>query len=162
MTLSRQLAGGGAKLFRLDAELGAKLPTAEEQERLGTGEWDYRLGVAGQYRFWSMTAFGGLGWNSLGDPEWIELADVFDVYLGLESEPIAERVVVSGWLEGNEEVVAGTGSGSALGLGIRGTGKTAWRVQVSAGLSGSAEEFSILVGTSFGVSAPTIGSRRVG
>ena len=162
LTLSRRLIGGGAKLFRLDAEVGAKLPTADDEKRLGTGELDGRLGLAAQRRFWSLTAFSGLGWNSLGDPEWIELQDVLDVYLGLESEPLAAGVVISGWLEANEEVVAGTGSRSALGLGIRSTGKIGWRAQLSAGLSDSAEDFSLLVGASFGVSNPAIGSRKVG
>lgn len=162
LTLSRRLVGGGAKLFRLDAEIGAKLPTADEQDRLGTGEWDYRLGAASQYRFWSVTAFGGLGWNSLGDPDWAELQDVLDVYAGLESQPLAEKIIVSGWLEANEEVVAGTGSRSALGLAVRSTGKIRWRAQVSAGLGGSAEDFSAQLGVSFGVSTPTIGSRKVG
>lgn len=162
LTLSRRLAGGGLELFRLDAELGAKLPTADEEKRLGTGELDTRLGITAQRRFWSLTAFGGLGWNSLGDPEWVELNDVVDVFVGIESEPLAQKVIVSGWLEANEEVVAGRGSRSALGLGIRSTGKTGWRAQLSAGLSGSAEDFSVLIGTSFGVSTPAIGSRKVG
>ncbi len=162
LTLSQRLLGDGASLFRLDAEIGAKLPTADEQDGLGTGEWDYRLGAAAQYRFWSVTAFGGLGWNALGDPDWVELRDVLDVYAGVESQPLAERIIVSGWLEGNEEVVAGTGSRSALGLGIRSTGKVRWRAQFSAGLGGSAEDFSALLGVSFGVSTPTIGSRKVG
>lgn len=162
LTASRRLVGGGAKLFRLDAEIGAKVPTADETDRLGTGEWDYRLGVAAQYRFWSATAFAGLGWNALGDPEWVELEDVLDVYAGLESEPIAEKVIVSGWLEANEEVIAGTGTRSALGFGVRSTGKLRWRVQLSAGLGGSAEDFSASFGVSFGVSTPDIGSRRVG
>ena len=162
MTLSRRLVGGGAKLFRLDAEIGAKIPTADETDRLGTGEWDYRLGVAAQYRFWSVTAFGGLGWNALGDPEWVELEDALDLYAGLESEPLAERVIVSGWLEANEEVALGTGSRSALGFGVRSTGKIRWRAQLTTGLGGSAEDFSALIGVSFGLSTPDIGSRRVG
>lgn len=162
LTLSRQMVGGDAGLFRLDVEAGAKLPTADEQDRLGTGEWDYRLGVAAEYRFWSVTGFGGLGWNSLGDPAWVELNDVLDAYVGLESQPLAEKVIISGWLESNGEVVSGTGSRSALGIGIRGTGKLRWQAQISAGLGGSAEDLAALLGVSVGVSTPTIGSRKAG
>ncbi len=98
----------------------------------------------------------------MGDPEWVELNDVLDIYVGLESEPIADRIVISGWLETSEVVVAGYGARSALGLGIRGTGKTGWRAQLGVGLSGAAEDVSLLVGASFGVSTPAIGSRKMG
>jgi len=162
LSLSRLLVGGGARLFRVDAEVGTKIPTADEAEFLGTGEVDYRFGLAAQYRFWAMTGFGGAGWNALGDPAWAELEDVADAYLGLESNPLAGKIIVSGWLEGNEEVVAGTGTRSALGLGVRSTGKIRWRAQLSAGLGGSAEEFSAQFGVSFGVATAAIGSRKVG
>ncbi|NIP94556.1 MAG: hypothetical protein GWO24_14365, partial [Akkermansiaceae bacterium] len=36
-----RLAGGGARVYSVDAGLEIKVPTAEEGE-LGTGEWDYR------------------------------------------------------------------------------------------------------------------------
>jgi len=162
LTVSQRFLGGGAKVYRLDGEFGVKAPTADEQDFLGTGEWDYRVGVAGEYRSWSLTTFGGLGWNSLGDPEWVELSDSLDAFVGVESQPLRERFIVSGWLEGNEEIVPGTGSRTALGVGFVGTGKLRWRAQLLTGLGGSAEDFSATFGVSFGVSSPTIGTRRVG
>src|SRR5262245_25228730 len=54
-----ELAGGGARLFRLAAELDAKAPTADADRRLGTGRWDARIGLLGERRFWSATLFGG-------------------------------------------------------------------------------------------------------
>jgi hypothetical protein len=161
LTLSHMILGGGAKIYRLDADLRLKAPVADEQEYLGTGEWDYRLGMSGQYRFWSMTGFGGIGWNMLGDPSWVELEDVLDIYAGVESEPLAEKVIVSGWLEGNEEVVAGTGNRTALGVGVRTTGKVRYQGQLTAGLGGSAEDFSVLFGVNFGVDRPRIGRRSI-
>ena len=162
LSLSRLLVGGGAKLFRLDGEVGAKVPTAAEDDFLGTGELDYRFGLAAQYRFWTMTGFCGAGWNALGDPAWADLEDVLDAYVGLESQPLAGRIIVSGWLEGNEEVTLGSGARSALGLGIRSTQNVRWQAQIRAGLGGSAEDLSALVGVSIGLSTPTIGSRKAG
>jgi hypothetical protein len=162
LTFSRRFLGGGAKVYRLDGEVGVKAPTADEQDFLGTGEWDYRVGVAGEYRSWSLTTFGGLGWNSLGDPEWVELSNALDAFVGVESQPLGDRVILSGWLEGNEEVVPGTGSRTALGIGLVGSRKLRWRAQLIAGLGGSAEDFSATFGVSFGVSSPTVGSRRMG
>lgn len=161
LNVSREILGGGAKRFRLDTEVGVKVPTGESDKNLGTGEVDYRLGLAGNYRFWSMTSFAGLGWNALGDPDWTELANVFDAYWGAETEPLRDRVVLSGWLEGNQEVVAGNGSRLALGIGARSTGKLRWRTQLTVGLSGSAETFSTRVGFSFGNPTAAIGSDRM-
>lgn len=161
LTVSRRILGGGAKIFQLATEFGVKLPTGDEDKNLGTGEMDLRVALAGNYRFWSLTGFAGVGWNSLGDPDWIELADAVDAYIGLESEPLRDKVIVSSWFEGNQEIVAGSGTRSALGVGVRTTGKRRFRAQVTAGLGGSAEDFSILAGFSYGVSTPTIGSPRI-
>ena len=56
---SGRIFGGGAKVFRLDGGIEAKIPTADADEGLGTGEWDARLGVTSEYRFWSATGFAG-------------------------------------------------------------------------------------------------------
>lgn len=150
LALSRRLVGGGAKVFRLDLVGQVKAPTADAEKGLGTGEWDGYVGIGGEYRFWSVTGFGGLGWNYLGDPAWVELNDVVDGYLGLESEPLAGRVMISGWVEGNPEVVEGMGPRGALGLGVRGIGKLGWRVLATAGLTDAAQDFSLVLGMSFG------------
>ena len=148
---SLRLAGGGVKLHRLDGGVEVKLPTADEEESLGTGETDLRIGVAGSYRFWSTTAFGGVGWNRLGDPAWVQLYDVVDLYLGLEGEIAGGKLVLSGWLEGNPEVVDGDGFRSAAGLELRSRGRTRFRGLLRTGLTGAAEDFTLAVGISFGV-----------
>jgi hypothetical protein len=153
LALSRRIFGGGARVFRSDASIEVKAPTANEEENLGTGEWDYRVGWAAEYRFWPCTAFGGLGWNKLGDPAWVDFNDVFDAYVGMDSNPVAgERLIVSGWLEGWQEAVAAAGSRAALGLGLRTTGKTRWRLQVRTGLTDASEDVDVILGFSFGVS----------
>jgi hypothetical protein len=141
-------------MYRLDAGLELKVPTAREDDYLGTGEWDGRVGLTGEHRMWSLTLFGGLGWNHLGDPDWVELDDVADASIGVESEPLRERLVISGWLEGNQEVVEGAGSRAAVGMGIRTVGKVRWQAVLTAGLTEAAEDFGVMLGLSFGVRPP--------
>ncbi len=142
-----ELAGGGARLYRLAAELDAKAPTADADRRLGTGRWDARIGLLGERRFWSATLFGGAGFNRLGDPRQLELRDVPDGYLGIESEPWREmRGAV--WIEGYGAVVAGAEARSALGLGVRGSGRWPWRLSATVGLTGAEEEIGFLFGVS--------------
>lgn len=160
LAVSKRVVGGGVKLFRFDANIEAKVPTANEKEDLGTGEWDYRLGLAGDYRFWSMTAYGGVGWNKLGDPVWAEFNDVLDAYVGIDSNAIArERLIVSGWVEGWQEVIDSIGYRAALGVGLRTTGKVRWRLQVRTGLTDATADVAVLFGVSFGVSPPGPGIR---
>jgi hypothetical protein len=152
LSLSRRIIGGGIRVYRFDANVEVKAPLADEEQNLGTGEWDYRLGWAGEYRFWSLVAYGGLGWNRLGDPAWVDFNNVFDGYLGVDSNPFAgERLIASGWVDGWQEVVDGVGHRAAVGVGIRSTGKTRWRLQVRAGLTDAAEDLNVILGLAFGV-----------
>ena len=160
LAVSKRVIGGGVRLFRFDANLEVKVPTADENLNLGTGQWDYRLGLAGDYRFWSTTAYGGVGWNKLGDPVWAEFNDVVDAYVGLESNPIArERLILSGWVEGWQEAIDSIGHRAALGVGLRTTGKVRWRLQLRAGLTDATADVAVLFGLSFGVSPPGPGIR---
>jgi hypothetical protein len=160
LAVSRRLAGGGVRLFRMDANFEVKVPLADADDNLGTGEWDYRLGLAAEYRFWAVTAYGGAGWNRLGDPSWVDLQDVVDVFVGVEGDPIAGgRVGLGGWVEAVQETVDLEGYRAAVGFGLRTTGRTRWRVQVRAGLTDATADLGLLVGVSFGVSAPGPGIR---
>jgi hypothetical protein len=160
MGLAQQIGGGGVKLYRADAVFDVKLPTADVDTGLGTGEWDARLGFAGEYRFWSATAFGGFGWNRLGDPEWVELRDPLDAFAGAESEPLAgERLILSGWVAGYQEVIEGTGATAAVGLGLRSVRGLRWRGSIAADVVGEYRRVAILFGISFGVSSPGPGIR---
>jgi hypothetical protein len=156
LAVSHILAGGGAALYRFDGGLSVKAPTASSEEGLGTGEWDLRIGLTGEYRFWSATAFAGAGWNHYGDPDWGELRDGPDGWIGVETEPLAERVVLSTWLEANTEVVEGVGSRAAVGFGMRTTGRIRWRILGTVGLTDAAEDFGIVFGVSTGVQTPTV------
>lgn len=157
-----RLLGGGAKVYRMDSGVEVKAPTADEEQLLGTGEWDYRFALSGEYYFWTASTFGAVGWNRLGDPDWVELNDVLDLLVGAESEPLWDKLILSGWVEGNQEIVEGTGSRAALGLGLRSTGRFRWRLMATAGLGGSAEKFSFAFGLSMGVEPPKTGLGGLG
>lgn len=158
---SYRLAGGGSRLFRVDAGASVKLPTADEEKGLGTGETDWRVGLSAEYRFWSLTTFGGVGYNSLGDPAGIRYEDVFDAYAGIESLPLAERFLISGWLEGHPEILAGEGARVAAAAGLRTVGSVRFELQARAGLTDAAEDFAISASVSFGLRPPVAGPTGV-
>ncbi len=147
LEIQGDLAGGGAKLHHLIAELDVKAPTADEQEGLGTGQWDARIGLVGERRFWSATLFGGAGFSRLGDLPRLELRDVPDAFLGIESEPW-HGLRAAAWIEGQSAVLAGAETRSALGLGVRSSGRHPWRLVATVGLTGAEEEIGFLFGTS--------------
>ena len=152
------LVGGGIKLFRMDANLEFKLPTADAEQGLGTGEWDLRAGFSGEYRFWPVTAYGGVGWNRFGDPAWVELNDVFDAFAGLEGDASQGKIVVSGWVESCPEVVVNRGAETTAGLEFRSLGRYRWRVGFTAGIGGY-EEYGVVFGYSFQTGAGSRGYR---
>jgi hypothetical protein len=159
VALSARLAGGGVRLYRIDGGVRVKVPTADEREGLGSGEWDWRLGAWGEYRFWSLTGFAGAGWSRVGDTAELEFNDTLDAYAGLESEPLlGGRVLLSSWLEGRDEIVEDTGSRSSLGIGMRTVGRLRFDLELLTGLGGSAQDLSLTLGVSFGTQAP--GARR--
>jgi hypothetical protein len=144
------LAGGGSRLYRLDGSLDLKAPTADADKGLGTGEWDARLGLAADRLYWSLTLFGGLGFTRMGDPDWIDFRDAVDGIVGLESAPSGRKVLWSGWVEGNSEVVPGAGARAAVGLGLRSGTRSRWWVAASAGLTAASEDFGVSFGLSWG------------
>lgn len=157
-----RLLGGDAKVYRMDTGLEVKAPTGDETQLLGTGEWDYRFTVSGEYRFWTALTFATLGWNQLGDPDWVPLQNALDMVIGAESDPLWDRLVVTGWFEGSQEVIDGVGDRAALGIGLRSLGRFRWRVLATAGLTGAAEDFSIGFGVSMGIEPPKTGVGGIG
>lgn len=154
--ISHRLGGGGAAVSRLDASLDLKAPTADEDEGLGTGEWDARLGLEGEYRFWSGRGFAGAGFTRHGDPDGFDIDDVFDAFAGYETDPWARgRAVAFGWVEAQEEVVDGAGALALAGIGVRTLGRTRFVAQVAAGLDDGAADWSVHAGIAFGVATPS-------
>lgn len=146
------LAGGGARRYRLEADLDVKAPTADEERNLGTGEWDGRAGLYGEYAFWSATLFGAVGYNALGDPRHgdgrLVLEDVPDALVGVEREPFPPGVRLAFWVEGHPEVVRGAGERVAAAAAVGGAGRHPWRLVVRAGLTEGSEDLAVEVGYS--------------
>jgi len=161
LAVAHAVAGGGAKLFRLEAGAQVKVPTADAAEGLGTGEWDLRVGLTGEYRFWSTTMFGGAGYGRFGDPVWIELQDGFDVYLGLEGTAFRDSITISGWVDAQQEMVEGRGLPTIIGLEVRSLRRARWRVAFTAGLGSAAEDFGVMLGYSFYNGATSTGQRGI-
>lgn len=152
--LAARLFGRPAGLYMMDFEVDLKAPTADEDEGLGTGEWDGRVGFSGERRFWTATAFAGVGWTKMGDPTWIDFSDPVDAYGGIESEPLGPGLLVSGWIEGNSEIVPGAGGRTALAFGLRNNKRNAWRLTATVGLTEAAEDFGIRLGFTVGGATP--------
>lgn len=152
--LAARLIGRPAGLYMMDLELDVKAPTADANEGLGTGEWDGRVGLAGERRFWTTTAFAGMGWTRMGDPTWIDFSNPLDAYGGIESEPLGPGILVSGWIEGNSEIVPGAGGRAALAFGLRGNRRNTWRLSATVGLTDAAEDFGVRLGFTMGGTTP--------
>jgi hypothetical protein len=157
--LAARFLGKPSGLFRLDGEIEFKAPTADEEKGLGTGEWDVRVGLSGERRFWSATAFAGLGWNRLGDPDWIDLRDTVDVFGGLETEPFGRELRGSVWFQGNTEIVPGAGNRMVLGAGLRRGGRMPWSLSAFAGVTDASEDVGISFAMTVGGNGPRSGRR---
>jgi hypothetical protein len=159
--LSRVLSGGGARRLRVDGEVDVKAPTARDQ--LGTGEWDARIGAAGEYRFWSLTAFGGVGWTRLGDPDGFALQDPPDLYAGVESAPLlGERLRVAGWARVQGEILPGSGPRRLYGVGLRTAGRIRWRLRLVRFEDDLLQGLTVTVGLSAGGSFRRLAAGRSG
>lgn len=144
--LTARLLGGGAALRTLSAEFDVKAPTADEERGLGSGEWDFRLGVAAEHRGWHGTVYGGVGFTEYGDPVWAALADGVDAYVGFEAEPWLTRLIWSVWIDAAEATVEGTAAPLLAGVGLRRDSRRPWQLSAWAGL----DDDSPTVGITFG------------
>jgi hypothetical protein len=73
---------------------GVKLPTADEDEGLGTGELDYQVGVGVGKEIDRWYLSGGLDYNILGDPDEYELDNYISGYASVATE-VANNLEVS-------------------------------------------------------------------
>jgi hypothetical protein len=146
--VSARLFGRGADLDHLSAELDFKAPTGDDEEGLGTGAWDARLGLAGEHRGWHGTTFGGIGWTRFGDPEWIDLRDGADAYVGFETEPLRAGLSWSAWIDGARSAVSGVDDPIRAGVGVRKQARRPWQGSVWAGVTDGAPDLGFTIGWS--------------
>jgi hypothetical protein len=76
-----------------------KFPTADEDEGLGTGEYDFTVELDASKAFGRLTPFATLGYRFLGDPPGADLDDVLFASLGLgvEVSPRFDAGLVYDW-----------------------------------------------------------------
>jgi hypothetical protein len=79
--------------FGLDLGAKVKLPTADEQRGLGTGETDYAIQADVFKPFGNVTAFGSLGYRIYGDPPGLNLRNVVYYAIGASYSMSPESTV---------------------------------------------------------------------
>jgi hypothetical protein len=82
VNLSYQILAQDETKPELSLHGGIKLPTADEDKGLGTGEVDYLVGLGLSKEMVGWFFFGGLDYNILGDPDYYELDNYISGYLG--------------------------------------------------------------------------------
>jgi outer membrane putative beta-barrel porin/alpha-amylase len=96
-----------ASMFGVDLTGKVKLPTADENKGLGTGEADFAFLVDFYRTFDRVTGFAGIGYHILGDAPGLPLDNVWSANLGA-SYRIDERDSAGLSLDGRERVAPGS------------------------------------------------------
>jgi hypothetical protein len=93
-----------------------KLPTADEDEGLGTGEFDVGIGAIFSKTFGRSFGSADLGYVFIGEPGGTDLDDVFSAILTV-GQRLEEHLAVYGFLDYRTSVVERVDDPVALGLG---------------------------------------------
>ena len=130
------------------AGLRAKLPVADEQKGLGTGEFDYGTGVG------MIQPLGGR-WSLLaealyvvrGDPPGIDYENTWWTLIGTQA-PLSDRTRWSLYYESRESVIRGrtTIRDLSTGIGRRVSAALSWRADFFVGLSDTSEDYGLSLG----------------
>lgn len=95
-----------ASTFGLDLAGKVKVPTADENEGLGTGETDFAF-LADVYKtFGQVTAFGGIGFHVMGDAPGLPLDNAWSMNVGATYK-LDARDTVGAMLDTRQAVVPG-------------------------------------------------------
>lgn len=95
-----------ASTLGIDLTGKVKLPTADEEKGLGTGEVDFAFLADGYRSFGRVAGFAGLGYHILGDAPGLPLRNVWSANVGA-SYKVDERDSVGAMLDGRERVAPG-------------------------------------------------------
>lgn len=93
--------------FALDGTARVKLPTADEDDGLGTGETDLGFQVDAYVTRDRLTPFLGIGYTFFGDPAGLQLDDAMNYSVGATYR-LDARDSVGGSLDGRERVSPGS------------------------------------------------------
>jgi hypothetical protein len=128
---------------------GVKVPTADENEGLGTGEADGWFGVTWLREGWHADVEAWAEWCALGDPPGYDFED----------GPVGGLLVR--WPVGRLEIAAGADAGTAVASGlpsrrsalliVRGAAgrRTVWEVEARAGLSDASPDVGVAMSVGF-------------
>ncbi len=94
---------------------GVKFPTADEDDGLGTGEFDYLFGMDLSKEVGRWSLFGGVCYNILGDPDYYDLNNYVSGYAGVSTEVLPNFYTS---LEVDAAGAASDESDSELSLGL--------------------------------------------
>ncbi len=95
---------------------GVKLPTADEDKGLGTGELDYQVGVGAGKLIDRWYLSGGLDYNILGDPDEYELDNYVSGYASVATE-VTDNLEVSMQLSAAQAATDFSDDSLDLGIG---------------------------------------------
>lgn len=128
-----------------------KLPTASASQGLGTGEFDYGLGVEMSKMLGdSWVAFLDGGYNIIGDPDGIEFQNQhwYDIGTGYY---VTKDLLASVYFEEYRAIVPGFVNARDVFFAINYTASAAWRFNggVTLGLSNGAPDRAVTIGASY-------------
>ena len=115
----------------LGLDLGAKvkLPTADDQKGLGTGELDYAAQMDFFKPFDATTLFGSIGYRVYGDPPGVTLKDVFYTSIGASYRMSSQQAVGFAY-DYRPAIVSGGGKVSEATLFWSNRLTPQWKLQV--------------------------------
>ncbi|MDZ3992117.1 hypothetical protein [Pseudomonas sp. Teo4] len=124
------LDGSGGGLL-LDLIGKVKFPTADEDQCLGTGEYDYTAQVDIAKAFGPVTGFATLGWKKYGDPPDSDFDDPVFASLGF-ALPVATRTTAGASYDWRQKVVSTGSQIKELTLFVTHKLNQQWKVQLYA------------------------------
>lgn len=126
-----------------------KIPTADDDEGLGTGEFDFGFGVELYKGFDLLTVFGDVGYTFIGDPPGINFRDKISGSVGV-AYALTERLTPSVALEWSRALVATADDplDAVFGLDYKVSRDLSLQYFVTVGLSDGSPDFGFTVATS--------------
>lgn len=125
------LLDGSAGGLLLDLIGKVKFPTADEDQCLGTGEYDYTAQVDIAKAFGPLTGFATLGWKKFGDPPDSDFDDPVFASLGF-ALPVATRTTAGASYDWRQKVVSTGSQIKELTLFVTHKLNQHWKVQLYA------------------------------
>ncbi|AGZ35405.1 hypothetical protein PVLB_13095 [Pseudomonas sp. VLB120] len=125
------LLDGSAGGVLLDLIGKVKFPTADEDQCLGTGEYDYTGQVDIAKAFGPVTGFATLGWKKYGDPPGSEFDDPVFASLGF-ALPVARGTTAGASYDWRQKVVSTGSQIKELTLFVTHKLSAQWKVQLYA------------------------------